>query len=160
MSAASSAIAQMSKSFKEMRNRYSQGCETGKRTTFWAQFSWVFTMRLHKQSQFDFSRIVSKIKIVNFDKKLKSVINFKLVASVGLTLLTFYNLCHILRSHPQKSIFRKIRKSCQKLSESYPNCMLCMSAFFTSKDVKIESRTADLWAHTRCMHDLAFPFKK
>ena len=50
--------------------------------------------------------------------------------------------------------------SSQKLSESYPNCMLCMSAFFTSKDVKIESRTADLWAHTRCMHDLAFPFKK
>ena len=80
-----------------------------------------FTLRLHKQSQFDISRFVSKIKIVNFDKKLKSVVNFKTccfsrIYIVGLSTncVTIHN-CHI---RIQKSIIRKI---CQKLLESYPN---------------------------------------
>ena len=55
-----------------------------------------------------------------------------------------YELCHILRSHPQKSIFRKIRKSCQKLLESYPNWMLCMAAFFFVK--RCQNRVQNSWS--------------
>ena len=85
-----------------------------------------------------------KSKLWILIKKLKSVINFKLVASVGLTLLTSLRIVSHW-SHPQKSICRKIRKKiCQKLLESYPNCMLCMSAFFYVK--RCQNRVQNSWS--------------
>ena len=140
----------------------SQGCETGKRTTFWSQFFWVlnwdFINNLNSTSQDS----CQKSKIVNFDLwfKLKSVINFKLVASVGFTLLASLRIMSqitIVTSESKNQFSEKAVKNCWKVIQIA--CYVCRR-FFTSKDVKIESRTADLWAHTRCMHDLAFPFKK